>query len=185
MHAALIALHTIAGLTALVVGGVATRRASFFGTYFWSLTACILLLAAVIAVDWSDLDASARLFTAFVALGAYMIWRATQARRLLPTMSDQLSPRYLDHLGFTLVALLDAFVVILVLDLGAPTWLVVTIGVLVAAAGHRTITTLKRRLTTTANAPGHQRSFGEMEHADGLVGRSQGRRPTGRVRCPR
>ncbi len=180
MHAALIALHTIAGLTALVVSGVATRRASFFGTYFWSLTACMLLLAGVIAVDWSGLDASSRaLFTAFVALGVYMIWRATQARRLLPIMSDQLSSRYLDHLGFTLVALLDAFIVILVLSLGAPPWLLVSIGVLVAAGGHCTITTLKRRLTPTTSASGHQGSSGEMEHADGLPDQDQDRRPSG------
>ncbi|MGI8428956.1 MAG: hypothetical protein ACR2OB_06545 [Solirubrobacteraceae bacterium] len=180
MHAALIALHAIAGLTALVVGGVATRRVSFFGTYFWSLTACILLLAGVIAGDWSDLDASSRaLFTAFVALGVYMIWRATQALRLLPTMSDQLSSRYLDHLGFTLVALLDAFIVIVVLGLGGPPWLLVSTGGLIAAGAHRTIITLKRRLTPATSAPGHQGSFGEMEHADGLPDRHQDRRLTG------
>lgn len=180
MHAALIALPTIAGLTALVVGGVATRRASFFGTYFWSLTACILLLAAIIAVDWSELGASSRApFTAFVALGAYMIWRARQARRLLPTMSDQLSPRYLDHLGFTLVALLDAFIVLLVLGLGAPPWLLVSIGVLIAAGGHCTIIALERRLTSTTSAPGYQGSSGEMEHAESLPDPNQDRRLTG------
>jgi hypothetical protein len=49
-------------------------------------------------------------------------------------------------LGFTLVALLDAFVVIGALDLGAPGWLVGLVAIAVAAMGHAWITRLKRRL---------------------------------------
>lgn len=153
VHSLLIALHAAAAVVALLAGCVAVWRRWPFSIYLWSLTACILLLAAAIAVDWSGLDTASRaLFTAFVALGAYMIWRAAQARRLLLASPAERSPRYLDHLGFTLVALLDAFIVILVLDLGAPGWTVAAIGVLGAAAGHRAVTTLKRRLT--ASAPG-------------------------------
>src|SRR2546430_11536434 len=59
-------------------------------------------------------------FLAFLALGAYMVWRAAQARGLWPPSTAEASRESIGHLGFTLVALLDAFVVISVLDLGAP-----------------------------------------------------------------
>ncbi len=76
------------------------------------------------------------LFTGFVMLGLFMVWRAGQARRMRPSGSAGPSVRYVAHVGFTLVALFDAFIVIAVLNGGAPGWLVVTAGVLVAVAGH-------------------------------------------------
>ena len=54
-----------------------------------------------------------------------MVWRATRARRVRPTVASGPSPVYLEHVGFTLVALFDAFCVIAVLDGGAPSWIVV------------------------------------------------------------
>lgn len=70
-----------------------------------------------------------------------MIWQAEQARRV-----TERSGQYFDHLGFTLVALLDAFIVIAVLNLAAPIWVVVAVGILGAGLGHLTIRTLKTRL---------------------------------------
>lgn len=65
------------------------------------------------------------------------MWRAAQARRIRPTAGQGPPPdRYLDHVGFTLVALFDAFIVVAVLNLGAPGWLVATAGVGIAVAGH-------------------------------------------------
>jgi hypothetical protein len=74
-----------------------------------------------------------------------MLWRGTRARRIAAT-SPQRSARELDHLGFTLVALFDAFVVIGALDLGAPGWLLGVVAIAVAAIGHAWITRLKSRL---------------------------------------
>lgn len=145
VHAALITLHATTGLVALAAGSLSVRRPAYVRVYLWSLVACIVLLAAAVAIDWNELDDGSRaLFAAFGALGAYMIWRAARASAHLPSTVHE-RPAYLDRIGFTLVALVDAFLVILVLDLGAPIWLVVTAGVLGAAAGHRTITMLKRR----------------------------------------
>jgi hypothetical protein len=75
-----------------------------------------------------------------------MVWRGTRARRIAASSRQQPSARELDHLGFTLVALLDAFVVIAALDLGAPGWLLAVVAIAVAAMGHVWITRLKKRL---------------------------------------
>jgi hypothetical protein len=143
----LIVLHATAGLAALAAGSAALWRRWPFPAYFWSLAACIVFLAAVIGVDWSRLGTPSRaVFCAFIALGGYMIWRADQARRVRLAGAGRRSPRYLDHLGFTLVALLDAAVVIAVLDSGTPAWVVAAIGAAIAAGGHYGIRVLKARL---------------------------------------
>jgi hypothetical protein len=146
-HSALVTLHALSGLLALVAGWLALRRPSYLDIYFWSLVACIVFVVAVVAVDWGGLEAASRvLFAALSALGALMVWRGARARRIAATSRPQPSARELDHLGFTLVALLDAFVVIGALDLGAPGWLVGVVAIAVAAIGHAWITRLKRGL---------------------------------------
>ncbi len=153
-HTVLIALHTAAAILALLAGAVALRRTWPFDIYLWSLVATVVLLAATVGVDWAGLATTSRaIFSAFTVLGGYMIWRGVQARRLLARPSGGRSPRYLDHLGFTLVALTDAFLVIAVLTLGAPAWAIAVIGALAAAAGHRTLAALKRRLTSGGPLP--------------------------------
>jgi hypothetical protein len=151
LHTVLIAVHAAAGLVALVAGGLALQRRRPFGLYFWSLAACLGALAAVVAVDRGGPDTSSRVLSiAFLALGGFMLWRAVQARRLLAHAPDERSPRYLDHLGFTLVALLDAFVVIAVLDVSGLGWLAAVVGVAGAGAGHRALASMKRRLGARA-----------------------------------
>jgi hypothetical protein len=148
----LVTLHAASGLLAFVAGCLALRRPSHLDTYFWSLVACIALVVAVVAIDWNELAGASRaLFTALGALGALMVWRGAQARRIAAASGTQWSARQLDHLGFTLVALLDAFVVIGILDLGAPGWLVGAVAVAVAGIGHVWITRLKRRPVPRSN----------------------------------
>lgn len=148
LHDTLIALHA-AALGLAFTAGVLTvprpRPGSLFNTYLWSLSAGMLALAAAVTLDWSGLDATSRaLFAALVALGAYLVWRAVQAGRVLASDHSARSPQYLRHVGFTLVALLDGFAVILALDLGAPGWALAAVGAAVAIAGHWTIATLDR-----------------------------------------
>jgi hypothetical protein len=152
-HTALITLHAAGGSLAFAAGYLAIRRPSYLDTYFWSLVACIAFLVAVVAVDWSGLGAGSRaLFAALTALGAVMVWRGARARRIATSGRTQWSPRELDHLGFTLVALFDAFVVIGANDLGAPGWLLGVVGVAVAVIGHAWITRLKRRLAPSSRS---------------------------------
>jgi hypothetical protein len=144
-HTILIALHAITGTMALLAGCVAHRRPVLFGTYLWSLVSTVALLAAAVAEEWGRIDGAVRaLFAAFTVLGLVMVWLAVDARRLPAG-----SAGYIDRVGFTLVSLLDAFVVIMVLNLGAPVVLVVAAGVIVAVAGHFGLRAAKAGRTAT------------------------------------
>ncbi len=146
-HTVLIAAHTAVGLAAFAAGWLALTRRSYFTVYFWSLIFLVAFLAAVVAVDWAGLDSASRtVFAALTALGGYMIWRAVQARQLQQATSLQQRARRIDHIGFTLVALFDGFVIIAALDLGAPAWLAIVIAAAGIAAGHTTLRRLKRQL---------------------------------------
>lgn len=151
-HTIFIAAHAATGGLALLAGCVTIVRRALFGTYFWALIAMEMFLLLAIAAEWTTLDQVTRiLFGAFALLGLVMVWRANQARRG-PYGSD-----YVEHVGFTLVALFDAFVVILVLNLGAPVWLVVGSGVGIAVAGHFVLVAVRRALVTEP-APDEARS---------------------------
>lgn len=135
-----VALHALAGTIALLTGCFAHRNHALFATYLWSLAACVASLAAAMAGEWPQLDNPARaVFGAFLALALLMLWLAFDARRLPAP-----SPAYVDRVGFTLVALFDAFVVITVLNAGVP--LAITSGVVVAVAGHFVLRAAKARL---------------------------------------
>jgi hypothetical protein len=142
-HAILIATHAVAGLIALVTGLVAMRFGRLFDAYLASLAAMTGFLMLAIAEEWDTLDTGARvLFTAFAGLAIVMVWRAVLARRMLAAGP---SARYLDHVGFNTVALFDAFLVIAVLNAGAPVWIVVGTGVMIAIAGHFALRLAKRQ----------------------------------------
>lgn len=146
-HTIVIATHAVAAGVALLAGCVAIRRGALFGTYLWSLVTMEAFLVLAIAAEWSVIDVITRvLFAAFVLLGLCMVWSADQARRIRPSGSAGPSASYVAHVGFTLVALFDAFIVILVLDAGAPAWLVATSGALIAVAGHFVLRAIHKRL---------------------------------------
>ncbi len=112
-----------------------------------------VFLLGAIAAEWAGLDTATRvLFGAFAVLGMFMVWRGWQAGRLRPGRSKRPSRRYVAHIGFTLIALFDAFVVIAVLNAGADVWLVVAAGLAVAVAGHFTMRAIARRVTEPAEA---------------------------------
>jgi hypothetical protein len=130
-HTIFIATHAGAGGIALLTGCVTIARRALFGIYFGALIAMEVFLMLAIAAQWTAIDTPARiLFSAFALLGLLMVWRANQARR------TPLGRGYVEHVGFTLVALFDAFIVILVLNLGAPVWLVAGSAILIAMAAH-------------------------------------------------
>lgn len=140
-HAVLIALHAVTGTVAFVAGLVAHRRRALFDAYLWSLVATVVFLVTAVAEEWGRLGGGARvLFTAFGVLGVVMVWLAVAARRV-----PVLSAAYLDRVGFTLIALFDAFLVVTVLNLGAPVWLVVASGVAAGVAGHFVLRAVKER----------------------------------------
>jgi hypothetical protein len=160
-HGLFIGLHAAAGVVAFAAGCDALVRRRWFPIYLGSLVALVVFLGLAVAVTWSTLEAGTQLlFVAFIALGGFMVWRAWCAQRILiaaRSTDPEPSRRYVRHLGFTLVALCDGFVVITVLNGGAPEWATAGVGVSVAVAGHFVIDDLERRLaaksTVTTQAP--------------------------------
>jgi hypothetical protein len=145
-HGIFIAIHAGTGVLALVTGLVAIRDGRLFDVYLLALATMTVSLALAVAAEWTAIGTTARvLFTAFAGLAAIMVWRGVLARRIRPAPHP--SAAYVEHLGFTLVALLDGFVVIAVLNAGAPIWLVVAAGVTIAIAGHFGIRLARRALT--------------------------------------
>jgi CDP-diglyceride synthetase len=153
LHGALIALHATTGVLSFAAGALAMRpgaSAVTFRVYFWSLVAMLLFLAGAVAVAWPDLDSTTRLvYTGLAVLGAYMLWRANRARTLL---ARQERGPFLDDIGFTLISLFDAFVIVAAADLGAPGWLVAVVGVVGALAGARVVNRVKARETASRPA---------------------------------
>jgi hypothetical protein len=59
-------------------------------------------------------------------------------------------PAYLEHIGFTLIALADGFAVVTVIRSGAPGWAIAAVAVGVVLVGHVGIQLAKRRLVVPA-----------------------------------
>jgi hypothetical protein len=147
LHTIFIAIHAVLGGVAFVSGVIAIRRGAMFTIYWWSLLGTMVSLAAAMAVAWSGWTMPERIiFSALMALGVYMLLRGLQASRVLPARTNGVTARYLDHMGFNLIALFDAFVVVLVLDLGGAVWLMVATGVAIAVLGHFVLGAAQRHL---------------------------------------
>lgn len=149
-HTVFISVHAAAGLVAFVAGCVAIRRGQLFRTYLWSLAAMELFLVLAIAAEWTVIGGHVRLlFSALAALGLVMVGQGVLARRSRPSRSAGRSADYVARVGFTLVALLDAFVVVALLNAQAPTWTAVAAGFAIGAGGHFVL----RRAGAQAGAP--------------------------------
>ena len=151
LHDILIAAHALSGVSAFILGVLVLRQprvgvAPIFRFYLGSLWSMILFLIAVVATDWSALDSTKRvLFVALVALAVYMGWRGWHA--LLDLGRDDAHERnhYVDDIGFTLISLFAAFVIVGALDVGSPVWLVVVVGGLGVVVGVRGLIWAKKR----------------------------------------
>lgn len=145
LHATFIALHAVSGVVAFIAGWVAFRSGALYQLYLWSLVGMLLFVVLAIGINWSTLDIGTQvLFAALAALGVVMVWRGVLAGRIKPPGTGG----YRDHIGFTLISLADAFVVVAVLDLGGPVWLVLAAAVIVGVAGHFALQYAKRRLAS-------------------------------------
>lgn len=104
-----------------------------------------LLLVAVVAVDWGRLDRIGRIVCGALTLFAFYIsWRGWRALRDRQQQAAGWEQGYVDDVGFTLISLFVGFVIVAALDLGAPVWLVVAIGVGVVLGGRWLIGRVER-----------------------------------------
>jgi hypothetical protein len=151
-HTIFIVSHAATGLISLVTGVMAMRNGRLFDVYLATLVGMTVFLTLAIAAEWAVLDTASRvLFVAFAGLAVVLVGLALRARRNRPTGTP--SARYLDDVGFTVVALFDAFCVIAVLDSGAPIWAVVGTGVVIAVAGHFVLRWAKITLGGVGHVP--------------------------------
>jgi hypothetical protein len=150
LHTMLVVLHAAAALVCLRPACCPSRTARQppgASAYFWSLPGMLLFLAAAIAAHWGDLDTTTRLiFLGLGALGLYLAWRAAQAGTRLRRQGHNWRPRYIDDIGFTLIALFDGFVIVAAIDLGAPAWLVVLVAIAGIGGGIHAMKPVKARL---------------------------------------
>lgn len=152
VHLLLITLHAASGVVALAAGAFVLRppgRASpaMFRIYLGALWGMVLFLAVAVAAGWPSLDASSRVLFGALTLFAVAIgargWAAYRAARQRDPGWEH---RYLAHMGFTLIALFDGFVVVAVLDLGAPVWLIILAGLAAVLGGRIALERARARL---------------------------------------
>ena len=138
MHTVLITLHALAGVLALGAGATAfARPGRWLRTYLVALVAMLVLLAGAMVAAWASYDAGTRVAFALLAvLGVGVVAQGVRAFRLRPRPGRSAGEGHREALGFTLVALTDAFLVVAVLDLGGPVWSLFATGALVAVGGH-------------------------------------------------
>jgi hypothetical protein len=149
-HTVFIVLHAASGVVAFGTGCAAIRRQAWFRYYFWSLALLDVFMVISVTIGWRDMSTTERtVFSGLIVLGAFMMWRAIQASRTRPTAGNPPSAKYIDHLGFTLIALFEGFVIVAAIDLGAPSWLVVALAVGGVVAGHFILRRLKNQSTVS------------------------------------
>lgn len=128
IHNILIGIHALGGVAAFITGAIVlvppvlerANRRRFFNVFLVALALLLVPLYLVIALDWPGLDFVRQVTFSFLGvLGLYMAYRAFRARQVLLEQSEGWKPRYMDHMGFNLIALFEGFVIVLAIDLGA------------------------------------------------------------------
>lgn len=152
-HTVFIGLHAATATVALLAGLVTVSAGRAFELYRWMLVAMAASLVAALVAGWQEFSGGERvIFPALLVLAVVMIYRAFAAGRMLPrTMSGPTAP-YIDHVGFTLISLINGFAVVAVLRAGAPLWLMLVVAVSLAIAGHFALAATKARVVRPQTA---------------------------------
>jgi hypothetical protein len=144
MRTTLITAHAVTATVALLatLGG---RRARWFALHYAALVAMLVLLVAAIAVGLPGRAAGELVIdAALVGLGLVMIAHTEGARRV---RRDD-ARRFVERVGFSIVGLVDAFVVVTVFDV-APAWVATAVGVSIAVVGHLAIRSARDVIRST------------------------------------
>jgi hypothetical protein len=147
-HTVLIVVHAATATVALLAGLVSLPAGRLFGLYRWSLIGMLVALAPAVAIGWANQPDGTRIaYTGLLVLAVVMVVMAERARRDRPTTTvGGPTVRYLDRVGFTLIALSDGFAIVAAIRAGLPGWAVAVIGVGVVVVGHTALQVAKRRM---------------------------------------
>lgn len=151
LHATSAALSFVYGALTLLPGATHASRRNLFAYHLMTLVAMVVSLTAIIVVYWTYIQDGQRLV--FLGLGVvslYMLHRSMQARLVLCRWPhdwlhgyDDWLPSYLDHMGVTLIALFEVFVIVTALDLRTPIWLTAGIAAAGVVVGRRALSRIQ------------------------------------------
>lgn len=70
----------------------------------------------------------------FANTGSDTVWRGWHAAQAFSQREGAWRTQYVSDVGLTLIALFDGFMIVSVLELGAPPWIVIAVGVLASCS---------------------------------------------------
>jgi hypothetical protein len=151
----LITVHAVAATIAFGAGALSAPTGRFLAVYRGAMVIMAAALVPAILVDWSTTDPTARIvFIALIGLAGVMVLRAELAGRSSPARTGGPTAAYLGHIGFTLIALVDGFAVVVAIRGGLPGWAVGAIAAGVVVVGHLALQAAKQRLTHAGSPVG-------------------------------
>jgi hypothetical protein len=161
LHFLLIVLHALSGVIAFVAGWMSIIRlrtkplSGLLWLYLGSLVGLVVFMSGAILIDWPQLSTVQLLiYLGLFALGIYMLVQGYQAYAVQQKHDQGWKVSYVDHVGFTLIALFDGFVIVSAIDLGVPAWGVVVIGVLGVVVGRYAINRARSTIAPRAFSAG-------------------------------
>jgi uncharacterized membrane protein len=149
-----IILHTLSGIICFISGLMLLspkrylKNPSLLWVFLLSLLGLIMFLVGAIISHWYELDVMTKtIYIGLFFLSLYMMYRALKARRRL--LANEKSFEYVEDIGFPLIALFNGFVIVALIDLGAPAWVVAGGAIAAAIIGGRLVTKKKNKLENT------------------------------------
>lgn len=143
-----ITVHAVAATLAFAAGLLSLPTGRFLALYRSALAVMALALVPALLVDWSGTDTVARaVFVGLLVLAGVMVARGELAARSRPALTGGPTAGFVDHVGFTLIALADGFAVVTAIRAGLPGWAVGVVAGGIVAVGHFSLGAAKNRLT--------------------------------------
>jgi len=154
IHNILIILHAISATICFFAGCfliLSPKQAAdqlWFSVYWWALVGMVILLAGALLTAWTNFSSLERIiFPGLWALSIYMLYRARNANLLRKAQPTDWAKGYIEHIGFTLIALFEGFIIVSGLNSGVPGWLVGLLAILGVLIGRWVIGFAQRRIT--------------------------------------
>lgn len=154
MNTFFVSVHAVAATVAFAAGLAALPAGRLVRVHLAAVVLMAGALLPAVLVDWATTPAGARAaFAALAVLAVVVVVRAFLAVRGRPQLTGGPTVSYLGHLGFSLIALADGFVVVAALRAGLPGPAVAGLAVGVVVVGHVGLGVLQRRLVGGRPAP--------------------------------
>jgi hypothetical protein len=142
-----ITVHAVAATIAFCAGALALPSGRFLSVYRAALVVMAAALVPALLADWTTTDGVARgVFAGLLALAVVMVVRGELAVRGRPGLTGGPTAGFVDHVGFTLIALADGFAVVTAIRSGLPGWAVGLVAVGIVGIGHVSLVAAKARL---------------------------------------